>query len=219
MTRLLHAICFSFALAAPAQQVGQNAASPSGAPATFQSSTQLVIETVAVKDKTGKPVEGLTSKDFTIAEDGAPQTIRFFEYQKLEEPVSQEPSPQLTRAAPFPKLPKSQIAPESPGSRKYQDRRLLALYFDLSAMPEADQLRAFTAARKFIQTQMTPSDLLALMVYQAGAVQILQDFTADRERLLSIVETLIVGEDQNSADAANDASSADTGAAFGQDDS
>ncbi len=88
---------------------------------------------------------------------------------------------------------------------KYQDRRLLALYFDMSAMPEPDQLRAFTAARNFIQTQMTPSDLVALMVYQSGAVQILQDFTADRDRLLSIVETLVVGEDQNSADAANDA--------------
>ena len=46
----------------------------------------------------------------------------------------------------------------------------------------------------------------------------LQDFTGDRERLESIIETLIVGEDQNSRDTADDASSADTGAAFGQDD-
>ena len=89
----------------------------------------------------------------------------------------------------------------------------------MSAMPETDQLRAFAAAQKFIQTQMTASDLMAIMVYEQGAVQMLQDFTADRDRLQSIVETLIVGEDQNTADTANDASSADTGAAFGQDDS
>ena len=75
----------------------------------------------------------------------------------------------------------------------------------MSAMPEPDQLRAFTAARTFIQTQLTPSDLVALMVYRSGAVQILQDFTNDRDRLISIVETLVVGEDQNSGDTTDDA--------------
>src|SRR6266852_1772775 len=216
----LIALLLSIVLAAPAQQVGQNAPSPSTATPTFQSNSQLVMETVSVKDKNGKPVENLSAKDFTVTEDGAPQTIRFFEYQRLQDVAPQVASTsQQERVAPLPKLPKSQVAPESPGNVKYQDRSLLALYFDMSAMPETDQLRAFTAARKFVQTQMTPSDLMALMVYQAGAVQILQDFTDDRDRLLSIIETLIVGEDQNSGDTANDASSTDTGAAFGQDDS
>jgi VWFA-related protein len=207
---------FLLVLVANAQQVGQNAPASSAA-STFQSSTQLVVETVSVKDKNGNAVENLTAKDFTVTEDGAPQTIKFFEFQKLQ---GQVPSAApLSRAEPFAKLPKSHIAPESPGNTKYRDHRLLALYFDMSAMPEPDQLRAFSAAMKFIQTQMTASDLMALMVYEEGAVKILQDFTGDRDRLESIVETLIVGEDQNTADTANDASSADTGAAFGQDDS
>jgi VWFA-related protein len=207
---------FLLVLVANAQQVGQNAPASSAA-STFQSSTQLVVETVSVKDKNGNAVENLTAKDFTVTEDGAPQTIKFFEFQKLQ---GQAPSAApLSRAEPFAKLPKSHIAPESPGNTKYRDHRLLALYFDMSAMPEPDQLRAFSAAMKFIQTQMTASDLMALMVYEEGAVKILQDFTGDRDRLESIVETLIVGEDQNTADTANDASSADTGAAFGQDDS
>jgi VWFA-related protein len=215
--RTATAIIFSLALAANAQQVGQNAPASSAA-ATFQSSTQLVVETVSVKDKNGNPVENLTAKDFSVTEDGVPQTIRFFEFQKMQDnPPAPSASP--GRPAPFPKLPKTQIAPESPGNTKYRDHRLLALYFDMSAMPETDQLRAFAAAQKFIQTQMTASDLMAIMVYEEGAVQILQDFTAGRDRLQSIVETLIVGEDQNTADTANDASSADTGAAFGQDDS
>src|SRR5712671_5442113 len=79
----------AFTLAAGGQQTANK-------PATFQSSTQLVVETVTVKDKNGNPVEGLTAKDFTVTEDGAPQTIRFFEFQKLELPPDALPAPPST---------------------------------------------------------------------------------------------------------------------------
>ena len=210
---------FRAVAAAGAQQIGQNAvARPPEA--TFQTSAQLVIETVSVKDKSGKSIDNLTAKDFIVTEDGAPQSIRFFEFQRMQDAAPGFAAvPPATQAVPLPKLPKTQIAPESSGNLKYRDRRLLALYFDMSAMPVPDQLRAFAAARKFISTQLTPSDLVALLIYQNGAVQILQDFTDDRDRLESIIETLIVGEDQNAGDSIDDASAADTGAAFGQDDS
>ena len=117
------------------------------------------------------------------------------------------------------RLTRTQIAPESPGDVRYKDHRLLALYFDMTAMRPADQLRALSAAEKFIRTQMTTSDLVSIMRYSGGSVDVLQDFTADRNRLLSILETLVVGEGQGSAESVDDASSADTGAAFGQDDS
>ncbi|HUI77470.1 MAG TPA: VWA domain-containing protein [Bryobacteraceae bacterium] len=218
--RRIGVILAAFALAASAQQIGQNAQVPSTGTPTFQANTQLVVETVSVKDKSGKPVEGLTAKDFTVVEDGMPQTIRIFEYQKLPEPVlasSTVETPKVV-AIPLKKLPSSQIEPEKPGDIKYRDRRLLGMYFDLSAMPIADQLRAFDAARKFILTQMTPADLISLMMYQGGAVRVMQDFTADKDRLLSIIETMAVGEDQD-ANTVDDANTADTGAAFGQDDS
>jgi len=210
-------------LAAVAQQPAgapmQNGAVGADGVATFKTSTQLVIETVGVKDKSGKPIEGLTAKDFVVTEDGMPQTIAFFEYQKLPEtpsgPITTNAPP--LAATPMPKLPRTQIAPERPGDVRYRDRRLLALYFDLVAMPITDQLRALEAAQKFIRTQMTPADLIAIMIFDNGAVRVLQDFTDDRERLLSIVETLAVGEDENATVA--DDSSADTGAAFGQNDS
>ena len=31
----------------------------------------------------GTPIDGLTAKDFTLTEDGVPQTIRFCEHQQL----------------------------------------------------------------------------------------------------------------------------------------
>src|SRR6202162_2834368 len=89
----------------------------------------------------------------------------------------------------------------------------------MSAMRPADQMRALSAAQQFIRTQMTTVDLVSILRYQGGSVDILQDFTADRNKLLSILTTLVVGEGQGSFETIDDASSADTGAAFGQDDS
>ena len=179
--------------------------------ATFQTTSQLVVETVSVKDKDGNPITGLTAKDFAITEDGVPQTIKFFEFQKLTDaPPSQPTNPRIEL---LPRLTKTQIAPETPGDFRYRDRRLLALYFDMTAMPQPDQLRALKAAKTFVQTQMTGADLIAIMAYTSGAVQVLQDFTGDRNRALSILETMIVGEDENAPQ------EADTGAAFGQNDS
>jgi VWFA-related protein len=66
---------------------------------------------------------------------------------------------------------------------------------------------------------MTTADLMAIMVFTSGSVQVLQDFTADRELLLGVIETLIVGEDENAPAEPADSSRPDTGAAFGQNDS
>ena len=150
-----------------------------------------------------------------------PQTIRFCEHQSL--PTTAEPlpgtAPKDERLIIYKRLTRTPLAPEASDSIRYKDRRLLALYFDMSAMPPGDQLRALSAAEKFIRTQMTSADLVSILRYQGGSVDVLQDFTADRNRLLSILQTLIVGEGQGSVDSIDDAGSADTGAAFGQDDS
>src|SRR6202021_3054691 len=88
-------VCILLLLAAAlpihAQKIGQNVPAGGDTPNTFSTSSQLVVETVNVKDKSGKPVEGLTAKDFTETEDGAEQAIRIFEYQKLWE--TEQPRP------------------------------------------------------------------------------------------------------------------------------
>ena len=206
-------------LAAAPQQVGQNAPMTAAGQTTFRATSQLVVETVVVNDKNGNPVEGLTQKDFTVTEDGVPQTIQFFEAQKLPEAPDLAPLPAPAPPKLREKLPRTQITPEQPGSLKYSDHRLLALYFDMTAMPSPDQVRALSAAKKFVQTQMTSADLMAIMMFSGGAVRVLENFTADRDRLLSTIETMIVGEGEGFDENADDAAAADTGAAFGQDDS
>jgi VWFA-related protein len=115
------------------------------------------------------------------------------------------------------RLAVTQIAAEKPGDVRYKNKRLISIYFDLTAMPPDDKVRALEAAEKFIRTQMTSADLVSIMRYGGGSVDVLQDFTDDHNKLLSILETLIVGENQQSEDITNDEAAADTGAAFGQD--
>lgn len=205
---------------AGAQQVGTNATASQNADYTFKSNSQLVIENLVVKDKNGKFIDGLTAKDFTVSEDGALQTIRFCEHQKLSSamplPITPTDEEEVTV---YKKLERTHVTAEQPDSTKYRDHRLVVLYFDMTAMLPEDQMRALAAAEKFVRTQMTSADFISIMRYAGGSVDVLQDFTADRNRLLSILQTLIVGEGQGSAESISDASSADNGAAFGQDDS
>lgn len=220
MRALLSAAALS-CLAAGAQTVGTNGQAGQNGTFTLSVNSQLVVERVVVKDKEGHFVPGLTAKDFQVAEDGVPQTIRIFEHQALATestplPVTPPNEEDITL---YQRLVRTQIAPEVPGKIQYSGHRLLAFYFDMTAMPPDDQLRALRAAEKFVRTQMTPADLIAIMRYQGGSVDVLQDFTANRDRLLSILETMVVGEGQGSVESIDDASSADTGAAFGQDDS
>jgi VWFA-related protein len=219
LTALL--IAFLFAASSMAQQIGQNRPADAQDNFTMSVKVQLVVEAVVVKDKQGKPIHGLTAKDFTLTEDNVPQTIKFCEHQDLAETA--KPLPPSKRSEEnvkiYKQLAREKIAPESTDNERYKNRRLLALYFDMSAMMPADQLRALQAAEQFVRTQMTSIDLVAIMRYNGGSIDILQDFTNNRDRLLSILETMIVGEGQDSAEDVSDASSADTGAAFGQDDS
>jgi VWFA-related protein len=193
----------------------------------FEATTQLVIVNVSVKDKDGKPIENLKPSDFTVSEDGKPQQVKIFEYQRLEEtPLAQPVRTLVTRpAAPAePATPvvaaavQPTITPAKPGEIKYKDSRLLVMYFDFQGMPPDDQIRARDGALKFINTQMTPSDTVALMSY-TGELKVLHDFTTDRDELTKVVKKIVVGEASEMANTVSDDSAEDTGAAFTADDS
>ena len=105
-------------------------------------------------------MEGLKKEDFTVTEDNKPQEIKFFDYEKLEETASDAPAPALQTehaadVVPLAKLTRTQIAPEPKGTVQYKDRRLMAIYFDMSSMQILDQLHALDAATDFIKKNMT----------------------------------------------------------------
>jgi VWFA-related protein len=209
----------------------QPASTPAGAaskaPVRFTANTQLVVEDVILKDKNGQPLTNLTAKDFVVTEDGKPQDVKICEFQKLEEtaaaPVTDEPQTKTetvkTEAKKeAPKVTSTAIAPEKPGDIKYKDKRLLVLFFDMVSMPIQDQVRAIDGATKFVKTQITPSDLVAIMTFSSD-IKVVEDFTDDRDLLLKDIKHLVVGEGEGftAADATDAAS--DSGAAFSADDS
>lgn len=213
-----------------APQPAQNAAPLPAGGVKFESTVQLVVMDVTAKDKSGKPIEGLTANDFTITEDGKPQEIKVFKFQRLEEETLPEPTlkPRVTAPAdvaeapaapPVKSLTANQIAPSKPGEVKYQDRRLMVMFFDMTSMPVADQIRAQDAALKFIKSQMTPSDLMAVMTFK-NDLKVVQDFTADRDQLVKLIQNLTVGESADLAGNVATGSEADedTGDAYTADD-
>lgn len=173
--------------------------------ATFKSDTKLVIVDLTVRDKSGRPITSLTKDDVEILEDGVRQEIRVFELQKLGgEPLtplsftSREPKTIEERAAP----PKPAVAAPAAGPIRYQDRRLLCMFFDMTSMQPPDQLRAQEAAIKFLQSQMTTSDLVEIMTYTTS-IKVVQEWTDDRETLITALRKLTIGEGSDLADLAS----------------
>ena len=162
----------------------------------FTASSNLVVVNVAVEDRSGKPIEGLQKEDFTVLEDGKPQAISIFEFQKLTlDPLPLAPPP-LDRAlfeAPERVPDEPAIRPPEPGKVKYQDRRLLTFFFDFTSMPPADQVRAQQAALKFLSDQMSAADLVSIMTF-TSRLKVEQDFTDDREALGEIIRSFRIGE-------------------------
>jgi len=234
MKRSITAILLAWVMVVSAQQQGSKSKTQQGAQNApkggfkFEATARLVVETVILKDKNGNPIEGLNKNDFAITEDGKKQDVAFCEYQKLEEDAAPAPEQlkQRVETEPAKEEPKkeqvksvtaTQIAPEKPGDIKYKDKRLLVMFFDMTSMPIQDQFRAQDAAVKFIKTQMTPSDLMAIMTFSSD-VKVVEDFTDDRDLLLKDVKGLTMGEGQGLDETTSDDSTSDTGAAFTQDD-
>jgi VWFA-related protein len=185
----------------------------------FEVNSQLVVVNVSAKDKNGAPLDGLKPSDFTITEDGKSQQIKVFEFQRLEEAAMEAPeaATAVTPAAMPVKSPNA-IAPAKAGEVRYKDRRLMVMFFDQAGMPVADQIRAQQAAMKFIKGQITASDMVAVMTY-ATSLNVLQDFTADRDLLTKVIRGLTASDTGMANGSTGDDSEADTGAAYTQDDS
>jgi VWFA-related protein len=174
--------------------------------ATFSTTTNVVVVDVHVSDGNGKPITSLTKDDFQLFEDGKQQTLLSCDVQHLESKALPAPDRQLIERNATPATPKTAPDVKPPDTQsKFQDRRLMVMLFDFSSMPPPDQIRAVDAAVKFLGTQMTASDMVSIMVF-GSELKTVQDFTDDRDLLISTIKGFHIGESSELA------SMADTGA-------
>jgi VWFA-related protein len=125
---------------------------------TFRVQSELVLVNVTVRDKNGHFVRGLKPQDFTILEDNKPQKVDSFDVEDVDAVATQDvaqakalPSPLSQPASP------AGAAPPAAGAQnqnQFKDRRVIVLFFDLSAMEPDEIDRAVTSAQHYVDTQM-----------------------------------------------------------------
>ncbi len=194
---------------------------------TFVVDTKLVVVNVTVKDKAGKLVTNLKRDDFQIFEDGVPQRISVFDRQELTTepmaPLSFAGRPQTLEernaAAPATAPAGASVtAALERDPKRYQNKRLIGLFFDLSSMDVLEQARAEDAAIKFLQSQMTAADMVSIMTFSSKFKTVV-DFTDDRESLIAVLRKFATGEGADLAGlASTSADEGDDSGSFAADD-
>ncbi len=156
--------------------------------------SDLVLVNVTVRDKSGNFVQGLKPENFTILEDNKAQKIVSFDVEN----VDAVPPLDVTQAKPLPEPAPAQTSPAASAANtalQFKDRRLIVLFFDLSAMEPDEIDHAVTAAEHYVDTQMAPADLVSI-VSLGSSLQVNQDFTTDHALLKKQLEQFSSGSGQ-----------------------
>jgi VWFA-related protein len=173
------------------QPVNPNSSPPGQQPPTSQVqkpeedvvriTTNLVQVDAVVTDKDGKVVTDLKPEEVRILEDGRAQKITNFSYN-----LSETPPPSTRSGQPAavdkdaPPVPLSRLKPE-------EIRRTIAIVVDDLGLSFVSTNHVRQALKKFVDSQMQPGDLVAI-IRTSGGMGALQQFTSDKRQLYAAVE-------------------------------
>lgn len=161
----------------PPDASSQDAADQEPAPQpTFRTGINFVSVDTIVTDRKGNPVTDLTPADFEVLEDGEPQTIETFKLIRVEgnaSPGEGEPRPI-----------NSTYAEEAEARR--DDVRLFVIFFDDYHVRLGASLRIKQDMTQFIQTQLGPKDMIAMM-YPLDPVRTVS-FTRNHEAVVRAIQ-------------------------------
>jgi VWFA-related protein len=148
-------------------------------PPQFRAGVDVVQLDVSVLDKNRRPIRGLLPQNFTVTEDGKPQRI-----VTVAEMDAADRDPALSAwMKHVPRDVSSNDLVDQAG-----DGRLFALVLDDQNTPYDDinAAMAVRSAARYVIDGLGPSDVAAVVyVIDAGKTQ---DFTDDREKLLSAID-------------------------------
>lgn len=141
--------------------------------ATIRITVNLVQVDAVVTDSKGRQVPGLEAKDFEVLQDGKPQKITHCSYIPLARAPASRP------ATPVPAMPAATLQPS-------QVQRAMALVVDDLGLSFESMARVRSALKQFVDRQMQPGDLVAI-VHTGGGMGVLQQFTSDKRLLYAAI--------------------------------
>jgi VWFA-related protein len=160
---------------APAPQQQQQQADQQQ-PTTIRRGINYVSVDVIVTDKDGNPVLDLTQNDFSVTEDGKPQTVDTFSIVKLDALAMAENGP--------PKQIRDDIDEEREAARP--DVRLFVILLDDYHVQRGNDLSVKKPLIEFLQNQVAPADMIAIM-YPLTPITDLR-FSRNRDAAISAIE-------------------------------
>ena len=143
--------------------------------AIFRSSVNRVILDVVVTDNQGKPVSGLTQKDFSIAEDGAPQRVLSFDMHDLD-----NNTPLVSKLPPLPANTFVNIATAPERGPLY------VLLLDLVNTERDHQPYGRAQLLKFVSSK--PEGTRFAIFCLSDGLHLVQGFTSDRDKIYAALD-------------------------------
>lgn len=176
---------------APAQQPSPATQRPAPTPQeesdedVVRITSNLVQFDAVVTDKQGHPVTDLRPEDFEVYANGRKQEVTNFSYINAGPGAvaapAQQPSPRAADKS-APPVPPARLKPG-------QVRRTVALVVDDLGTSWESTNYVRQALKKFVDQQMQPGDLVAIMRTSAG-MGALQQFTGDKQMLYRAIERI-----------------------------
>jgi VWFA-related protein len=156
-------------------QASPTAQKPAGGDLVLKSTVNRVILDVVVTDSNGRPVRGLTAKDFSVAEDGRAQEILAFDVHSLET---------ASDFAKLPPLPANTFVNIPPAPERGP---LYVLLLDLVNTENTDEPYARKQLLNFI-SEKPKGTRVAIFVLSDG-LHLVQGFTDDEKQLYAVLDT------------------------------
>jgi VWFA-related protein len=187
----LTALFPAFAIAFAQNPAPQPAPATGAAPNTvIRIDVNLVQVDAVVTDSRARRVTDLQSAAFEILQDGKPQAITNFSYVSTKPGQgATAPVHRVAQAKPV----KGEAPPPPPVLQPTEVRRTLALVVDDLGLAAENLPLVRNAIRNFIDQQMRPGDLVAIVRTGAG-MGALQQFTTDKRLLYAALDRVKYGQ-------------------------
>jgi VWFA-related protein len=160
-------------------QTGEQTATAHG-DFTVRIAVEEVRLDAVVLDKKGRQITDLTRDDFEIWQDDLPQEVLSCIYITDQTNQSGKPAVPPKAPGPLPPIP-------TPSLRRENVRRVIAFIVDDLSMSFENIHHTRMALKKFVEKQMQPGDMVAILRTSRG-ISALQMFLSDKRQLLARID-------------------------------